>query len=676
MTHEKLEWDFEQFEAGMEKEISHRKMLGSLSSTKHFSEVRISDQFFLFGLPPDTKKQGQTAILIAFPSFQQASVPISNVLALSFPNPETANAIFKFSLTDSPSNEGGIVDEFVFQFMARSTVMYGACVHVQPSKANKAASNTFYSSDSTKKSKFCFCMISKIPIFNVHFTFLHYLIGLSNGTIPTSKPKKQKGKKISSSNEKGDSLFDGLEINGLFGQIPQILVPEEFRSAITDHFAKTLFSSPVKLTPNYIIHFPLPATPIPKLILYASLDTLFSVLPIADILELLTALILDAQVLVIGTSMQEVSMTVYGLFSLLTPFNYCGTIMPILPNNEEYLNLLNSPTPYIFGMPNIAKLRNISFLESTYIVNLDKHKKTASNFFPKYPNFKSVVQKLADLILSKKLKKSSNLNDNDNLDLLKNRKDKCKSTVIETKPIKLKTALSSNVIKPPPPPPTEDQPPLSGKVQILPTKSSEKVQNESPEDENGASKVLKSRRMRSLTVTHKDYPQDIEQQQLQQPNGSNGSQLSDFPSLDKQSSMPEIANDSNPFKFPTEFTRKLNHKASLSMEDVDKVLDILHEPLDFIFSDTLNGYFVTNALENITIFNQSLFIASVKQEDQPFYEFLLESQTFQDYVEIKLDEFTTAKCADPSKRRRSAFGLGKTKRRRASTVKRVIKIFD
>ena len=72
-----------------------------------------------------------------------------------------------------------------------------------------------------------------------------------------------------------------------------------------------------------------------------------------------------------------------------------------MPNNEDYIHLLNSPTPYIYGMQNIAKLRKMSFLESTYIVNLDKRKKLASSFFPKYPNFKEVVQKLTDLINNK-----------------------------------------------------------------------------------------------------------------------------------------------------------------------------------------------------------------------------------------------------------------------------------
>lgn len=299
--------------------------------------------------------------------------------------------------------------------------------------------------------------------------------------------------------------------------------------------------------------------------------------------------------------------------------------MPILPNNEDYLNLLNSPTPYIYGMPNIAKLRKMSFLESTYIVNLDKRKKTASSFFPKYPNFKDVVKKLNDLINS------------------------------DNKPV---------VAPPESPKRTRIKPSFS-------IESKKEPQTEINDDEanKNSNDSLKIRRRHMVNKNDMDGKNDNDDKSQ-----SNSNQLLEFPSLEKKSFFPEILNDSNPYKFPLEFTKKLNHKVTLSMDLIDKILDVLHEPLDFIFSDTLNGYFVTNAQENITIFNQQLFLASVKQEDLAFYEFLLESQTFQDYVEFKLDEFTKSKSVDPSQRRGSSFGP--KGRKRAATVKRVIKAID
>lgn len=80
-------------------------------------------------------------------------------------------------------------------------------------------------------------MLSKIPIFNVHFTFLHYLVGLSCGSFPLSENINQKPSLETEMNV--DSPFEGLEINGLFAQNPQIEIPDEFKFIIVDHFSKT-----------------------------------------------------------------------------------------------------------------------------------------------------------------------------------------------------------------------------------------------------------------------------------------------------------------------------------------------------------------------------------------------------------------------------------------------------
>lgn len=646
MSNDKLHWDCIQFEQEMEKEISYRKNLGSLQTTKRFSEVRIADQFFIFGIPPNSKKDTQKTILVAYPAFEQPNIPIGNILQLSNPFSDVQNPTkskFSFSLIEknSPSTENGIIDEFVFQYNARTTKMYGICACVQPSKSNKSASLPFYATENTKKSQFCFVMMSKIPIFNVHITFLHYIVGLSCGSLPPIKIKSTTSFSFdNSSQQSNDTVFEGLTLNGHFGQYGQIEVPEEIKSILIDHFSKTLFSSPVKLAPSLIIHFPPPTTPIPRLILYASLDTVFSVLSNSDIVEILTALILDAQVIIIGSTMQEVSMTVFGLFALIQPFNYCGVVMPILPNNEDYLNLLNSPTPYIFGMPNIPKIRKMQFLESTVIVNLDKRKKTASNFFPKYPNFKDVVKKLGDLLASEKVKNSEEE---------KNHPDNIKPEI--PKQTRIKPSFTSPPRKLP-------------QISLNDDDADDDPKSKETNDAKGPA------RRRHYTVNKSDFDQTGNKSKGSDNEKVTTAQIHEFPSFDKRPSIPELLNDNNPYKFPLEFKKKLNHKVVLSMETMDKILGVLHEPLDFIFSDTLNGYFVTNAQEKITIFNQSLFLASVKPEDLNFYEFLLESQTFQDYVETKLDEFTKSKSIDPSERRPSSFG--QKSRKRAATVRRVI----
>ena len=101
MSNDKLHWDCIQFEQEMEKEISYRKNLGSLQTTKRFSEVRIADQFFIFGIPPNSKKDTQKTILVAYPAFEQPNIPIGNILQLSNPFSDVQNPTkskFSFSL--------------------------------------------------------------------------------------------------------------------------------------------------------------------------------------------------------------------------------------------------------------------------------------------------------------------------------------------------------------------------------------------------------------------------------------------------------------------------------------------------------------------------------------------------------------------------------------------------
>ncbi|KAK8897172.1 hypothetical protein M9Y10_015106 [Tritrichomonas musculus] len=737
MHDKKLDWDFRKFEAVMEKEISNRKMLGNLSSTSKYSELGIMDQFFIFGISPIKQKQPRPTILAAFPPFIQSSIPVENVLSLSMPNWDMSSSnskhkfsnmfpLFSIDKNGTPSCENGIIDEFVFQYNAGETKMYGVCAHIQPSKANRNASLPFFASDMTKRTIFCMCLISKLPIFNAHFTFLNYLAGLSSGTVLSLSTNTSLVNSLENSYEnnyennyrvehemQNDTLIEGLDLCGGFGQDPNINIPEEFQAKIFEYYSKTMYSSPSKLAPGYNIHYPPPSTPTAKLLLWAALDTLFSVLAVDDILELLTALILDAQVLIIGSSMQEVSMTVYGLSSLLTPFNYCGIVMPIIPNNDDYLDLLSSPTPYIFGMPNIPKLKKMSFLESTYIVNLDKHKVPPVNFFPKYPNFDNVVKKINELITMKE--ETRNKTENDLLELGKNMKERSRSAIVGVDGI---TGNRQIRIKPNFAPacrrnnntisklvPTEKLDSINSSEKVVDTNEDkkdnmkEKVQDDKKDENeeshnkveiNGKIETIESipnfsaiqttSIRRSYTFNQNDFPSDTSPSPLSPPaqisisssfaqKGPSSQPLYDFPVFRKPVSIAnDFENDVNPYKFPTDLTKRMNHKVLLSRETIEKIIDALHEPLDFIFSDLLNCYFVTNALENITIFNQALFLASVKQEDLPFYEFLLESQTFQDYVETKLNEFTVSKASETGQRRMSTYGP-KTKRR-ISTMKK------
>lgn len=146
-------------------------MLGNMSTTRRSSEVHVSDQFFIFGIPPNSTTNSEKSILVAYPPTQIPHVPIKNILKLSMPKGEVSNTTIKttmlsnifplISINGSVSSENGIIDEFVFQYNAGETKMYGICVHVQPSKAKKFASNPFYSSPIIKKEPVLFLHVVK-----------------------------------------------------------------------------------------------------------------------------------------------------------------------------------------------------------------------------------------------------------------------------------------------------------------------------------------------------------------------------------------------------------------------------------------------------------------------------------------------------------------------------------
>lgn len=242
-----------------------------------------------------------------------------------------------------------------------------------------------------------------MPIFNAHFTFLNYLVDLSLNIVSPSNNSSNDdpfSDILSIQNMiSDDSLpFEHLDLTGRFGHHPQIEIPEYFQTEVEKYYKKSLFSAPIALTEDSDLYFPPPSTSYTDLNLWASLDVLFSVLTVSNIIDLLTALLLDGQVLIIGSSMLEVTMSVFGLAYLLTPFSYSGIIMPVLPTSNDFLDLLYTPTPFLCGVPPTLKLKKMQFLESTYIVNLDKRKVSSVTFFPKYPNATNVVKKIDELI--------------------------------------------------------------------------------------------------------------------------------------------------------------------------------------------------------------------------------------------------------------------------------------
>lgn len=515
-------WNMKKFEANFAKEISHRKAASQVfSSTINFAGSEMCQQFLIIGIPPAGNKKSNPQILVAYPPFQIPNFPINNIIEQSFPT-----GVDRSNLKTTIKH--ALQDEFVFQLNTTEQKLYGVCVHINP----RGGKNVFYTSKNTKKFNFCFCLLTQVPLFSSHFTFLSFLALFSIGKIPNPLDIKDTYNPILA--PCGD-LIPNLDLTSKIGHFAGIVVPEIFEKQLARYFVQTFTSPPILLAPNFELCW-LPEQMLNKSVLLSSIDTLFSLLSVRDVVTIFSGLILDAQILVIGSYLQEVSMVIYALHSLLSPFNFAGTVFPILPNTMHTFDLLQLPTPFMFGMAPNPQLKKITFLESCFIVDLDKQRVSVSDFFPQIPKFDMIVGHITAI-----------LNDS-----------------------------------------------------------------------------------------------------LQRP-------VTD-----------------NPYCFPTCFTCYLNHKYKLEMQEVDSILMELQEPFQSIITDRLMQFFVTDAAENITIFNSELFMASADGESAKYFEALIDSQTFQDYVEERLTTFMQSKgeLSSSERQRRPSFS-GRTRKRSATRTKRM-----
>jgi hypothetical protein len=110
---------------------------------------------------------------------------------------------------------------------------------------------------------------------------------------------------------------------------------------------------------------------------------------------------LDAQAIIIGTSLQQVTHVVLALKMLLRPFNFCGPVIPILPSFQSFMQLLDSPTPFIIGVAPSPALQKLLFLDTSIFVDLDKATISTATFHV-YPREASLVSALHKVISKEK----------------------------------------------------------------------------------------------------------------------------------------------------------------------------------------------------------------------------------------------------------------------------------
>ena len=349
--------------------------LNNLMSNDHM------EQLLIIGPVPEETKNIKPKILYSFPNYQIPEINTKTIIHYAMPNGLKKKKIYNNKL---------IQDQFVFLLTSNNIKLYGFCVHILPTIGNLP----FYTQKELRTNIFCFCLISKIPSFSTHFSFLKFLI---NDTSNLYKDIFKISCSLSTTlHLKGPPIQDLINTTNFQGYYRGIKVPQRFTDILALYFQNFPGNPSINLSESIQLHFP-PTDPI-KSILYSSLDTLFSILDPLKIIDLLTAMFLDRQILIIGNSFHEISLVVFSLLSLIEPLEYLGLVIPVLPKNKEYLPLLQAPIPFLIGTQPFDELCQIDFHETAIFVNLDNKIINSDSNFPQYPNKNKIYNNILKII--------------------------------------------------------------------------------------------------------------------------------------------------------------------------------------------------------------------------------------------------------------------------------------
>jgi hypothetical protein len=76
--------------------------------------------------------------------------------------------------------------------------------------------------------------------------------------------------------------------------------------------------------------------------------TLFSIFSLEEILQILTAVLLERSMVFVSDNLTILSAVILGLKTLIKPFQWCYALIPVLP--APLLDILDTPQPILVGI--------------------------------------------------------------------------------------------------------------------------------------------------------------------------------------------------------------------------------------------------------------------------------------------------------------------------------------
>lgn len=378
-------------EETLETSFRNKRLAGGLKfpSQQGFENSPLFDEFFIIGAPPVDMPKIQPSVLAAFPDNQTASRNLEELeLIISFCFPTGFDPIPR-----DVNKSIVLLNEYAFYINQGNQRIYGVCVHF------RALNNTLPMRKKNQRYPFCLCMLSSVPYLSCHFQFLSYLAFLLNKKVATIqhfsdlKPFSRNPSECNfeglmiDDNHNGLAIYPGFNLSSelyhellFYYDLPVRL--NHFRRPKIDLCQKLQLYFPDHLDENACLAYP-------------TLHVLISSLSPSQIIRIYTALLLEHRIVFHSTCLHKLSLSIIASLSLLSPFRSQSYLeIPILPNRDSFMGLLQSPVPFIAGVP--IKINGAEF---DMYIDLDLGKVYENVKIPAFPRSSELIHK-CEMILS------------------------------------------------------------------------------------------------------------------------------------------------------------------------------------------------------------------------------------------------------------------------------------
>ncbi|KAH0787626.1 uDENN domain containing protein [Histomonas meleagridis] len=382
------------------KSLSLRKAVGHVYDPTFVDQhAHLVQYFFILG--PREPESEESSLLFAYPSHKFSYTPsdFSGISHLCFPT----------GIPKVPS-KGNIVHQFVFGLNDGGTLVFGICSHVKlPPDVAKHLNGV------EETAVFCFCSVTTMPMLATHFNFHEFFIGLFLGTLTENCKSsilipenvlidefRQCEELTRSRYSQFDPQLKLNDENPLFASVMPVDLHSDFSKALSFYFRIHVDAKNPGLYTIYGDHQLYVSKQNETIIEIARhcFDVLFSCLSEENVIRFYRAILLEQKILIISEDLNKLTFCALAALPLILPMTYKCPFQPLMPDDDSFLDYLDSPVPFIFGALRTKKLINAfkQLSADITVVKLDENKIEYPLDIPRLPNPRELKEGLKNKI--------------------------------------------------------------------------------------------------------------------------------------------------------------------------------------------------------------------------------------------------------------------------------------